>query len=105
VFGGPGSFAAGGVQMDQLAQILSQRVGRPVVDKTGLTGAYAFNLDFTPDQIPPGGFLLNGAPVAINPDGPSLFTALQEQLGLKLDSQRGPVEMLVIESVEHPTSD
>jgi uncharacterized protein (TIGR03435 family) len=84
---------------------LASRVNRTVLNKTGLAGNYSFTLDFTPDQIPPGGFQLNGAPRPINPDGPSIFTALQEQLGLKLDSQRGPVEMLVIEGVEQPTPD
>ena len=70
-----------------------------------MTGRYSFTLEFTPDQAPPGGFQLNGGPVSINPDGPSLFTALQEQLGLKLDAQRGPVETLVVDSVEQPTPD
>ncbi len=102
---GPASVAAGDVSIQQFLQALSGRFNRVVLDKTGLTGRYSFNLEFTPDQAPPGGFQLNGAPVSINPDGPSLFTALQEQLGLKLDAQRGPVETLVIDSVEQPTPD
>jgi len=105
MFMGPASVGAGDVPLQQLAQLLSGRVNRVVLDKTGLTGRYSFNLEFTPDQAPPGGFQLNGAPVSINPDGPSLFTALQEQLGLKLDAQRGPVETLVVDSVEQPTPD
>jgi uncharacterized protein (TIGR03435 family) len=105
MFMGPASVGAGSVTMDQFAQLLATRVNRPVLNKTGLVGNYSFTLDFTPDQIPAGGFQLNGAPLPINPDGPSIFTALQEQLGLKLDSQRGPVEMLVIDSVEQPTPD
>ncbi len=110
MFMGPGSIAAGSVTMAQLAQSLSPRVNRVIIDRTGLTGQYEFNLDFTPDQMPNfpgGGTPPSGAPPLppIDPTGPSLFTAIQEQLGLKLDSQRGPVEVLVISSVEHPTED
>ena len=85
---------------------LSQRVQRIVVDKTGLTGRYSFNIEFTPDQMPPPGAAPPGVQLpAVNPDGPSIFTALQEQLGLKLESTRGPVETLVIDSIEQPTPD
>jgi uncharacterized protein (TIGR03435 family) len=105
MFMGPGNLAAGGVSMDQFAQLLSQRTQRIVQNKTGLTGNYAFTLEFTPDQMPPGGFQINGGPPSIDPNAPSLFTALQEQLGLKLDSQRGPIETLVIDSVSQPTPD
>jgi uncharacterized protein (TIGR03435 family) len=105
MFMGPGTVSAGGVSMDQFALMLSGRTQRVVQNKTGLTGNYSFSLEFTPDQMPPGGALINGAPAAIDPNGPSLFTALQEQLGLKLESQRGPVEMLVIDSVKQPTPD
>ena len=108
---GIGSVAAGGVSMTQLAQLLSQRVGRTVVDKTGLTGFYEFNLDFTPDQMPPAGapgpVAPPGAPPLppVDPNGPSIYTALQEQLGLKLDAQRGPVEVTIVDSIDHPTED
>jgi uncharacterized protein (TIGR03435 family) len=107
MFMGPASIAAGDVGMKQLAQSLSPRVGRIVIDKTGLTGNYSFNLDFTPDpaQIPQGPPPPGVQVPAFDPNGPSLYTALQEQLGLKLDSQRGPVEVLVIDSVEHPMED
>jgi uncharacterized protein (TIGR03435 family) len=111
MFMGIGSLAAGGVSMTQLAQALSPQVNRIIVDKTGLTGQYAFNLDFTPDQLPraggPGPALPPGAPPLppVDPNGPSLFTAIQEQLGLKLEATRGPVDVLVIESVEQPTPD
>ena len=105
MFMGPGSVGAGGVSMDQFAQMLSSRTQRIVQNKTGLTGNYSFSLEFTPDQMPPGGALINGAPAAIDQNGSSLFTALQEQLGLKLDAQRGPVEMLVIDSVTQLTPD
>jgi uncharacterized protein (TIGR03435 family) len=105
MFMGPGTVSAGGVSMDQFALMLSGRTQRVVQNKTGLTGNYSFSLEFTPDQMPPGGALINGAPAAIDPNGPSLFTALQEQLGLKLESQRGPVEMLIIDSVSQPKPD
>jgi uncharacterized protein (TIGR03435 family) len=69
-----------------------------VIDRTGLSGVFDINLHFTPDRIPDFG---PGGPV-IDPNGPSIFTALQEQLGLKLDAQRGPVDVLVIDRAEIP---
>jgi uncharacterized protein (TIGR03435 family) len=83
-------------------------VSRVVVDQTGLTGTYEATLEFTPDQsqLPPGGFANLPPGVPTPPvDGPSLFTALKEQLGLKLDSDHGPVRVLVIDSIEQPTPD
>ena len=90
--------------MSQFVGSLAMWVGRIVVDKTGLTGGYDFNLTWTPDQMPqrPPGM---PEPPPIDPNGPSIFTAVQEQLGLKLDSQRGPVSVLVIDHVEHPVED
>ena len=100
---GPARTIAGAASMQQLAANLTARVERPVVDKTGLTDRFDFMLTFTPDQRP-----LPQSPPGlppIDPDGPGLFTALQEQLGLKLVPSRGPVDVLVIDSVEHPTPD
>ena len=103
---GFGQLLGGGTPMSRLAtQILAQLTGRVVVDKTGLTGTYDIDLKWTPtpDQLPQGppppGFELP----AIDPNGPSLFTALQEQLGLKLDAERGPVQVLVVEKLVPPT--
>lgn len=101
----PGNMAVGGSTLTQFANSLGMFVGRVVVDRTGLSGAYDFNLTWTPDQManrPPGAPepLVNGVPV--DPNGPSIFTAVQEQLGLKLDSQKGPIAVLVIDRVEHP---
>ena len=75
-----------------------------VVDRTGLIGNFDITLAWTPDQMPqgpPGGPDLP----SIDPNGPSLFTALQEQLGLKLESTKGSVDVLVIDHVEQPTPD
>ena len=78
-----------------------------VTDKTGLSGNYEFELTFTPDQQQPGPPPPAGAPALppVDPNGPSIFTAVQEQLGLKLDATRGPVSVLVIDKVEPPTPD
>ena len=101
--------------MSQFAQTLSTFAQRTVVDRTGLSGAWDIDLNWTPDPGQGGGPFgpLPGgpppagvpAPPPIDPNGPSLFTALQEQLGLKLESTRGPVDVLVIDSVEMPTPD
>jgi uncharacterized protein (TIGR03435 family) len=103
LMGGPARMIAGGATMQQLAANLTVRLDRLVFDKTGLTGRFAFNLAWTPDRLP------TEAPPPgippIDPDGPGLFTALQEQLGLKLRPARGQVDVLVIDSVEHPTAD
>ena len=104
---GPGTMSGGATQLAQLAQFLSQNMGRIVLDKTGLTGNYDFDVTYTPDQVPN----FNGQPnlppgvPPIDPNGPSLATALQEQLGLKLESQRGPVTMFVVDKVSQPTPD
>jgi uncharacterized protein (TIGR03435 family) len=108
---GPGNLSAGSVSMAQLLGTLAMMVNRTVVDHTGLTGNYDLELSYTPDQLTqrpegaPAGQPTTVNGVAIDPNGPSIFTALQEQLGLKLDSTRGPVEVLVIDSIERPTED
>ena len=94
---GPGNIAANGQPMSQLATTLSIWVNRTVVDRTGLTGSFDLELSWTPEQLPQGrGEPPPGAPPLppIDPNGPSIFTAVQEQLGLKLDcaarAGRGP---------------
>jgi uncharacterized protein (TIGR03435 family) len=100
-----------GQSMSGLTQFLTQITGRMVNDNTGLTGLYDFELRFDPQvllaMLPQLGFNVPAAATANLPgsDSPALLTALQEQLGLTLDSQRGPVEVLVIDSAEMPPPD
>ena len=108
-----GNVAASAQTMAQLVTTLSDWVGRPVIDKTGLTGLYDFTLKFAPEGVRALGplgptlTLLQGqvqAPPA-DPNAPSLEAALQEQLGLKLEPGRGQVEVVVIDRLERPTPD
>jgi uncharacterized protein (TIGR03435 family) len=96
---GRGSVVSNGVLLADFARNLSPLAARVVVDKTGLTGAWDLDLTWAPDADGAG----TGTPSTT--DGPSLFTAVQEQLGLKLDPQRGAVAVLVIDSAERPTED
>jgi uncharacterized protein (TIGR03435 family) len=95
----PVRIAFGGMPLSALTGGLAGMVGRVVVDRTGLTGNWEFELKFAPDpaRLPPG---IDLPP--IDDTLPSLFTALEEQLGLKLEPSRGPVEVMVIDSVEQP---
>jgi uncharacterized protein (TIGR03435 family) len=88
-----GRYSSGGTPLSSLSNYLaSSVVQQVVVDRTGLEGRFAIDLEWTPDQTP-------------SSDQPSIFTALHEQLGLKLESERGPVDVVVIDSVERPTPD
>lgn len=91
-----------GTPLPNLVEALSQQLDRRVIDKTGLNGLYDFGLKWMPDEPPDP--LSPGAQLP-PPDrsAPSLVTALQEQLGLKLESSKGPVEVLVIDSISKPT--
>jgi len=99
-----GNMMTTGVAMSDLARNLAPLAGRPVVDKIGLSGEFDLDLKWTPEQGPAGpeGTQSQTAPSS---DSVSLFTAVQEQLGLKLDAQRGPVDVVVIESAERPVED
>jgi uncharacterized protein (TIGR03435 family) len=104
----PGRLTGAGQAIAALANALSPQLGRPVIDKTGLSGGYDFELAFMPEgRGMPLGPPPPGAPELppLDPNAPSLFTALQEQLGLKLESGRGPVEVIVVESLSQPTED
>jgi uncharacterized protein (TIGR03435 family) len=85
------------VPMSQLVNVLIQQTGRLVIDKTNLQGLFDFNLQFSTAG------LAGNAPPGTEDPNPSLFTAVQEQLGLRLESTKGPVEVLMIESVQKPT--
>jgi bla regulator protein BlaR1 len=106
---GRGQLEATAADISQLTTVLSQQVGRTVIDKTGLKGLFDFKLKWTPEPGQPNPFGLPAGPGGpdigppIDPNGPSIFTAVQEQLGLKLESQRGPVEIIVIDSVDKPS--
>jgi bla regulator protein blaR1 len=106
---GRGNLEATGVPFANLVQALSQQLGRTVIDKTDLKGFYDIKLQWTP-EFSPAGPLGPGGPGGPEPpppadaSGPSIFTALQEQLGLKLDSTKGPVDVIVIDSVQRPTA-
>ena len=96
--------------MADFVRNLAPMAGRPIVDRSGLTGTFDIDLTWAPDQQ---GAPQTAAPQTAAPgtapapdsDRPSLVTAVQEQLGLKLDSQRLPFETLVIDSAERPTED
>jgi uncharacterized protein (TIGR03435 family) len=90
------SLVATGVDMGRLAAFLARQVDRPVVDMTHIQGFYDFTLAWTPDD-------LKNGDATDHPALPSLFTAVQEKLGLKLESQKAPVELLVIDSAARPS--
>ena len=89
-----------GVPLANFVRNMGGLTGRFVIDKTGLTGPYDLDLQWIPDPA-----LGPAAPQGAQGDGASLFTAIQEQLGLKLVATRGPVEVLVLDSAERPTED
>jgi uncharacterized protein (TIGR03435 family) len=99
---GIGQLRATAQTMTGFAGLLTGSAGRKVVDRTSLEGLYDFELNWTPDQMPAN--LPADVPFPRpDPNGPSIFTALQEQLGLKLESATGPLESIVIEKVHKPT--
>jgi uncharacterized protein (TIGR03435 family) len=110
--GGPGLIRANGIRMsglDGFAEALSTNLGQPVTDETGLTGRYRFSLRWTPGQADTNGIFGMLPPeersrVAGDPNGPSIFTALEEQLGLRLLSRKVPSTVIVIDHAEKPTA-
>jgi uncharacterized protein (TIGR03435 family) len=102
-----GQITATGTKMDTIDRVLSNQLGRTVIDKTGLSADYDFKLVFAPLRqlnLSADGVLetskSDSLPVY---DGPAIFTALREQLGVKLESQNGPVDIIVIDRVEKPS--
>jgi bla regulator protein blaR1 len=94
---------AHGMFVNDLAEHLARQLGQPVTNKTGLTGRYDFHLHFTKDTIQPGS--TDATADSTSADSPSLLTAVQEQLGLKLEPQKGPTPVLVIDHIEQPATD
>jgi len=123
LMGNPGHITGEGTSIEFLTNVLSRQIGRHIVDKTGLTGRYDFQLTWTPEQGvggPDGGRVVAGGPGG--PGGPggggpggsgtnasapgseaSVFTAIQEQLGLKLEPQKAMVDVIVIDHLEKPS--
>jgi uncharacterized protein (TIGR03435 family) len=100
-----GTAGGGDAPLSALFRFVSQQAGRAIIDRTGLTGNFDYDLTWTPDQ-----FANRDTPAVVNgnaidPQGPSLFTALQEQLGLKMDPQRGMVDVVVVARLERPAED
>jgi bla regulator protein blaR1 len=108
VFYSGNGFSAGAISMERLAYFLADPLGRKVIDKTGIIGLYDINLQWIPDSGQ-AGLAQFVRPTEIPSESPkentaaSIFTAIQEQLGLKLEFDKGPVEFFIIESIEKPT--
>jgi uncharacterized protein (TIGR03435 family) len=111
---GAGNLVGNAVTLSWFATMLSQRLDRLIVDKTNLTGRYDIRLQWTPNageypydlggnRLPTSIIDMSGTAVTLDPSGPSIFSAMQEQLGLKLESAKAPVELLVIDHVEKPS--
>jgi len=90
--GGPGRLEATRITMQKLADLLARQVELPVVDSTNLKGVFDFTLTWSPDEV--------AATSDRDTARPSIFSALQEQLGLRLESRKGPVEILVVDRIE-----
>ena len=93
---GPGQIKGVHATMPSLATALTRPLKRRVIDETGLSGTYDFQLRFAPDQV--------GADAAAMTDAPSIFAALEEQLGLSLKTAKRPVDVVIIDSVQKPAS-
>jgi uncharacterized protein (TIGR03435 family) len=99
----PGHFEATKITMKKFADLIGREAGRPVTDATGLKGVYDFSLDWSPGAGLRVDAAENGQPAPAT-DGPSVFTSLEEQLGLRLESGKGPTEVLVVDKVERTPS-
>ena len=104
---GSGSLRGGAATIDNFARLLADFLDRPLNDSTELVGAFDFELQFTAERSSsPGAQVPGGLATASSPDDvPSVFTALREQMGLKLDAQRGRADVWVIDAVSPPTPD
>jgi uncharacterized protein (TIGR03435 family) len=111
---GVGNLVGNAVRLSWFATMLSQRMDRLVIDKTNLSGRFDIRLQWVPapgenpfdqggNRLPASIIDMSGTTVALDPSGPSIFSAIQEQLGLKLESTKAPVDVLVIDHVEKPS--
>jgi len=109
---GRGELTASAIPLDRLEDVLSRITARPVLNRTGLQGVYDFTLKWTPAEGEgpmmggpggPGGPMPPDAPPPPDANGPALFTAIEEQLGLKLESQKAPMDTVIIDHVERPS--
>lgn len=101
--GGRGRSQGSAAKVEWLAGILSNITGRPVLDRTGLTGDYDWVLEWTPDTSGASKEVTGAAPLAES-SVPTIYTAIQEQLGLRLEAGKGPVDLLVIDQVNRPSA-
>jgi bla regulator protein BlaR1 len=98
------SVQADGATLDEFSKMLRMVVGRPVIDKTGIIGRFDIFVEFARERTELAAMRLKGPPPASDPTGPpEIFTAIQEQLGLRLESGRGPVDTLIIDHIEKPS--
>jgi uncharacterized protein (TIGR03435 family) len=107
---GEGHLIGQGATMEGFAEILTMLLGRTVLDMTGVKGKFDWKLEWTPERFRRGESGEHGSPSEAHegwrppdPDGPGLFRAIEQQLGLKLEARKGPVEILVIDHAERPT--
>jgi uncharacterized protein (TIGR03435 family) len=109
--GGPGHIILRGFGMGPFVQILGLTTrGRQVIDETGLAGGYNIALQYTPEALSAAAIAARGgapppAAAQVDPNGPDLFTALREQLGLKLEGARMALEVRVVDDIQAPTED
>jgi uncharacterized protein (TIGR03435 family) len=101
---GPGTLFATGLSLDDLAMYLTRRLDRPVVNATGIPGRFDLTLNWSPDETQSNPEMPNPnqPPAAADETRPSIFRAIEEQLGLKLEGRKGPVDILVVDRAEKP---
>jgi len=105
-FGGPpGSLQGNAVTLDMIARVIGRQLNRHTVNATGIDGYFDLDLTFSPELVQALPGRTPGDPLPAPTDAPSIFTAVQEQLGLRLESARGQVDVLVVDRAEMPTDD
>jgi uncharacterized protein (TIGR03435 family) len=104
----PGRIESNDTTIEMLVHMLAPQLGRSVVDKTGLAGRYDYTLQWTPDNASPSMADAQGGPAHVDAASDaapmSLFTAIQEQLGLKLESEKSMVDVVVIDHIDLPSA-